>query len=72
MKTLGIVLIVAGVVAFAMPVAKFLFEEKPVDPAAREAAAKKVSLISFAPLLGVTFLAVGGAILVAGAITGKK
>jgi hypothetical protein len=72
MKALGIVLIVAGVVAFAMPVAKFLLEEKPADSAAREAAANKIDLISFAPLLGVTFLAVGGAMLVAGAITGKK
>lgn len=72
MKVLGIVLVVTGLVAFALPVANFLLGEKPADAPAREAAAKRVGPLSFAPLMGVTFLSIGGAILVAGAITGKK
>ena len=72
MKALGIVLIVAGLVAFALPVVSFLLREKPADASSREVAAKNVGPVSFAPLMGVTFLSIGGALLVAVAITGKK
>mgnify|MGYP001062311939 CR=1 FL=1 len=68
MKTLGIVLIVTGVVAFAMPVVGFLLKGKPQE----EVAEKKMDPLSLGPMLGVMFLSVGGGILVAGAITGKK
>jgi len=71
MKVLGIVLIVAGLVAFAMPVVNFLLKDKPSAVRSDETA-KKIEPVSFAPLMGVTFLSIGGAILVAGAITGKK
>jgi uncharacterized membrane protein HdeD (DUF308 family) len=70
MKTLGILLLVAGVVALAMPVVSFLLADKPAQSRASDP--KRVEPVSFAPLLGVTFLSVGGAILVAGAITGRK
>lgn len=72
MKTLGIVLIVAGLVGFAMPVVDFLLRGKPPEDQTGEAVRRKVNAISFGPMLGVMFLSVGGAILVAGAITGKK
>ena len=72
MKILGIVLIVAGLVAFAMPVVSFLLTDKPSEARSRQTVAKTIEPVSFAPLMGVTFLSIGGAILVAGAITGKK
>lgn len=72
MKTLGILLVVLGLVAFAFPVVSFVRKEKVLDIGPVEVTAKKRETVSFAPLLGVTFLAVGGAILVAGAITGKR
>jgi hypothetical protein len=72
MKTLGIILVVLGVLALAFPVIKLAWKEKVVEIGPVELAVKKHETVSFAPLLGVTFLAVGGAILVAGAITGKR
>jgi hypothetical protein len=72
MKTLAIILLVLGFLVFAFPVISFVRKEKVLDIGPVEVVAKKHEMVSFAPLLGVTFLAVGGAILVAGAITGKR
>lgn len=72
MKTLGIVLIVAGVVSFAMPVIGFLVRGKPPEAPADKVVEKKMDPLSLGPMIGVMFLSVGGGILVAGAITGKK
>lgn len=72
MKALGIILVVMGVLALAFPAIRLVRKEKVVDIGPVEVAVKKHETVSFAPLLGVTFLAVGGAILVAGAITGKR
>lgn len=72
MKTLGIILLVAGVLALAFPAISHFRKEKISDAGSAGVVAKKHETISLAPLMGVTFLAVGGAILVAGAITGKR
>lgn len=72
MKALGIILVVLGILALAFPVIRLAWKEKVVEIGPVELAVKKHETVSFAPLLGVTFLAVGGAILVAGAITGKR
>jgi uncharacterized membrane protein HdeD (DUF308 family) len=72
MKWLGILLIAAGLVAFAMPAIVFLRKGKPPETSTREAMLNKADPVSFAPMLGVMFLSVGGALLVAGAITNKK
>jgi hypothetical protein len=72
MKTLGIVLIVAGVVSFAMPVVGYLAKGKPSPAGSGEVVTNKTDPLSFGPMLGVMFVSVGGGILVAGAITNKK
>ena len=72
MKTLGIVLIVAGVVSMAMPLVSFLLKGKPQEAAVGEKVTKKIDAASFGPILGVMFLSVGGGILVARVITNNK
>jgi len=71
-KTLGIILLVAGFLALAFPAISFVRKEKVLDIGPVEVVAKKHETISLAPLMGVAFLAIGGAILVAGVITGKR
>ena len=72
MKFLGILLIVLGILAMVVPSISFTRKEKALDIGPIEVVTKKPESFSFGPLMGITFLAVGGAILVAGAITGKK
>jgi|GEM_PF-6683452 hypothetical protein len=70
MKVFGVVFLVAGLLAFAAPVVGFLLEDGSARREAQEE--RKVGFLTFAPLLGVALLSVGGGLLVAEAITGKK
>lgn len=72
MKILGIVLIVIGLLALAIPGINYTRKEKILDIGPIEAVAEKRETLSLSPLLGVTALAVGAAIIVAGIITKKK
>jgi hypothetical protein len=70
-KTLGIVLIVVGIVSMAMPAVSSLLNGKSKETAPKTVE-RKVSFTSFGPILGVMFLSVGGGILVARVITNSK
>ncbi len=72
MKILGIALIVIGLLALAIPGINYARKEKILDIGPIEAVAEKRETLSLSPLLGVTSLAVGAAIIVAGIITKKK
>ena len=72
MKTLGILLIVIGLLAFVLPVIPFTRKEKILDIGPIEAVAEKKESLSLSPLLGVSALAVGGALVVAACVTQKK
>ena len=72
MKILGIALVVIGLLALAIPAINYTRKEKILDIGPIEAVAERKETISFSPLLGVTALATGAAILVAGIITKKK
>jgi len=70
-KILGIILIVLAVVCFAWPAITFTRREKVFEAGPVQATVKKQETVSFSPMLGVMFLAVGGGLLVASAITKK-
>lgn len=71
MRILGIVLVVLAVVAFAWPAITYTRREKVLEVGPLQATVKKKETISFSPLLGVTFLAVGGGLIVASLVIKK-
>jgi len=72
MKILGIILIVIGLLAFVIPSITFTRKEKILDIGPIEAVAEKKESLPLSPLLGVSALAVGGALVVAAFVTKKK
>lgn len=72
MRILGIILIVIGIVAMVLPGISFTRKEKILDIGPIEAVAEKKETLPLSPLLGVTSLAAGAAIIVAGLVTNKK
>ncbi len=72
MKVFGIILIVLGIAALAFQSFSFTRKEKILDIGPIEAVADKRETISLSPLLGVSSLAVGAALVVASLVTGKK
>lgn len=73
MKVLAVVLVVAGLLAMIVPGVVQTRPERGRESDRKESRMNPSSvMISVLPLMGVTFLAVGGAILVAGVITRKK
>lgn len=72
MKILGIILIVIGLLALALPAITFTRKEKILDIGPIEAVAEKKESLPLSPLLGVSALAVGGALVVAAYVTKKK
>lgn len=72
MKILGILLIVIGLLAFVLPAIPFTRKEKILDIGPIEAVAEKKESLPLSPLLGVSALAVGGALVVAAYVTKKK
>ena len=72
MKILGIILIVIGLLALALPAITFTRKEKILDIGPIEAVAEKKESLPLSPLLGVSALAVGGALVVAAYVTQKK
>lgn len=72
MKALGVGLIVIGIIALFLPLISFTKKEKLFEVGPVKAVVEKKETLPLSPLLGVSALAVGGALLVAGAITSKK
>ena len=71
MKILGVILIVLAVVMFAWPAITLTRREKVLEVGPLQATVKKQETVSFSPLLGTMFLAVGGGLLVAAAVFKK-
>jgi uncharacterized membrane protein HdeD (DUF308 family) len=71
MKPLGIALIVAGILALALPYITFTKKEKVIDIGPIEAVAEKQESIPVSPIVGGILLLAGAGITIA-AITAKK
>ena len=71
MKVLGIILVVLAMITFAWPAMTFTRREKVLEVGPLQATVQKHETVSFSPLLGMTFLAVGGALILAAVITKK-
>lgn len=72
MKIFGIILIALGILAFVVPSISFTMKKKVLDIGPIEAVAKKRETLPLSPLLGVTSVAAGAAIVVAAVLTNKK
>lgn len=72
MRIFGIILVVVGILAFIVPNISFTRKEKVLDIGPIEAVTEKRESFPVSPLLGVTALAAGAAMIVASVITGKK
>ncbi len=71
MKPLGIALIIAGILAFALPYITFTKKEKVIDIGPIEAVAEKQESIPVSPIVGSVLLLAGAGITIA-AMSGKK
>jgi uncharacterized membrane protein YidH (DUF202 family) len=67
LKTIGIILVVVGILALVVPAITFTKREKVLDLGPIQATADKQERIPISPILGVTALVVGAGLLVVGA-----
>lgn len=65
MRILGIILIVAGLLALALPYVTFTKQEKVLDIGPIEAVAEKKERIPVAPIIGIVVLLAGTGIVIA-------
>lgn len=65
MRTLGIVLIVAGILAMALPYVTFTKKEKVLDIGPIEAVAEKQESVPISPIIGLVILVAGAGIVIA-------
>ncbi|MBN8709433.1 MAG: hypothetical protein BGO12_11725 [Verrucomicrobia bacterium 61-8] len=72
MKTLGIILIVIGIAALALPYVTFTKKEKVLDVGPIEAVKEQKESIPVSPIIGLVVLASGAGILIASAVRGRK
>jgi hypothetical protein len=66
MRILGIILIVAGVIAFALPYVTFTKKEKVLDIGPIEAVAEKKESVPVSPIVGGVLLLAGAGLVIAG------
>jgi hypothetical protein len=66
-KTIGIILVVLGILALVLPGIPFTQREKVLDLGPIQATADKEKRVWFPPVAGVALLVVGGGLLVVGA-----
>ncbi len=71
MKSLGVALIVIGLIACVLPLIPFTRKEKALDIGPLQVTTEKQEHLSISPLLGITAMAIGGAIVVASIVTKK-
>ena len=71
MRTLGIILIVAGILAFALPYFTFTTKEKALDLGPLEVVTEKKENVPVSPIVGGVLLLAGAGIVIASAV-GKK
>jgi hypothetical protein len=67
LKTIGIILVVIGIVVLVVPSISFTKKEKVFDLGPIQATAEKKETIPLSPILGVSALVVGAGLLVVGA-----
>jgi uncharacterized membrane protein YidH (DUF202 family) len=67
MRILGIILIVVGLLALALPYVTFTRQEKVLDIGPIEAVAEKRERFPVSPIIGIVVLVVGGGIVIASA-----
>ena len=67
MKTIGMLLVVIGILALVIPSITFTKREKVVDLGPIQATSEKKENIPLSPILGVTALVVGAGLLIVGA-----
>lgn len=67
MRILGIILIVVGLLALALPYVTFTKQEKVLDVGPIEAVAEKKERFPVSPIIGIVVLVVGGGIVIASA-----
>lgn len=65
MRTLGIVLIVVGILALALPYITFTKKEKVLDIGPIEAVAEKQESVPISPIIGLVVLVAGAGIVIA-------
>jgi len=65
MRTLGIVLIVAGILALALPYVTFTKKEKVLDIGPIEAVTEKQESFPVSPVIGLVILVAGAGIVIA-------
>jgi uncharacterized membrane protein HdeD (DUF308 family) len=66
MRTLGIILVVAGLLAIALPYVTFTTKEKVLDIGPIEAVQEKKHSVPVSPLIGTVVLVAGVVVIVAG------
>lgn len=71
MRTLGIILIIAGVLAFALPYVTFTKKEKVLDIGPIEAVAEKQENVPVSPIVGGVLLLAGAGIVIASVVSKK-
>lgn len=71
MKALGIALIIAGILAFALPYITFTKKEKVLDIGPIEAVAEKQESVPVSPIVGGVLLLAGAGLIIA-TMTGKR
>lgn len=71
MKTLGIILVVLGLLGMAWPTITYVRREKIFEAGPVQIAVKKHETISLAPFMGLMSLAGGAALIIAAVITKK-
>jgi uncharacterized membrane protein HdeD (DUF308 family) len=67
LKTIGIILVVVGILALVVPSISFTQKEKVLDIGPIEATKTETKRIPVAPIVGISALIVGAALLVVGA-----
>jgi drug/metabolite transporter (DMT)-like permease len=72
MRTLGIILIVVGVLAVALPYIPFTQREKVLDIGPIEAVKEEKKTLPISPIVGVVAVAGGAALVIAGAVRNKS
>lgn len=67
LKTVGIILIIVGIVLSVLPAIPFTKREKVLDLGPIQATAEREQRVGFPPIVGVVVLIVGAGVLVVGA-----
>jgi hypothetical protein len=63
MKTLGVIILIAGLLLTIFTAGKFFTTEKVVDLGKVEISKQKPHYISWSPLVGIVIMGIGGAVL---------